>query len=222
MGRVARLVLPGYPHHLTQRGNRKQAVFLESSDYQEYMRLLARYAKKHGISIWAYCLMPNHIHLIGVPEKPDSFACAIREGHSSYSRWFNCKHGFSGHLWQSRFYSVVLDDPHLWTAVRYVEQNPVRAGMVRAASDYLWSSALAHCQGEADPLLSEGFPPEGVIGDWSEWLEVHEDEMKVRRLREQTRTGRPVGSSDFLRSIKPLSLKPIVPKKRGRKKKSTS
>lgn len=189
MSRVARIVVPGFAHHVTQRGNRRADVFETDEDRHAYLRFLTQYADKHGLSVWAYCLMTNHVHLVVVPEREDSLAKALRDAHTVYAMRFNTRTRLSGHVWQGRFYSCPMDETHLWTAVRYVERNPVRAGLVSRAEDYPWSSAPAHCgdcpppcdegaspglsqpascRSGGDPLLSKEFPPPGVVPDWAE------------------------------------------------------
>ena len=133
MSRVARIVAPGFPHHVTQRGNRRADVFEADTDYEAYLRFLKRYAGKRGLSIWVYCLMRNHIHLVAVPLRAESLGQALRDAHTVYAMYFNSRTQLSGHVWQGRFYSCPLDETHLWAAVRYVERNPVRAGMVENA-----------------------------------------------------------------------------------------
>jgi len=137
--------VPGYPHHVTQRGNRRADVFETEDDRHAYLRFLKKYGQRHGLDIWAYCLMTNHIHLVAVPEREESLARALRDAHTVYAMRVNTRTQQSGHVWQGRFYSCVLDEWHLWAAVRYVERNPVRAGMVDRAEDHPWSSARAHC-----------------------------------------------------------------------------
>jgi putative transposase len=158
----ARVVVPGCPHHLLQRGNRKADVFQD--DRLVYLRLLRDASELHRISIWTYTLMDNHVHAVAVPEHEDSFAKAIRDTHGEYSRYFNSKYPLVGHVWQGRFKSIVLEEEHAWNACRYVELNPVRAGMVRRAEDYQWSSAAAHCGLRDDPLISSDCPLIKEIG----------------------------------------------------------
>ena len=131
MARIARVVAPGYPHHVIQRGNRRQLTFLKDDDYQYYLLLLAEWCKRRKVDIWSYCLMPNHVHLIAVPESSDGLRSAIGEAHRRYTLSINSREGWRGHLWQERFRSFVMDEPHLLMAARYIEMNPVRAGLVR-------------------------------------------------------------------------------------------
>ncbi len=219
MGRVARVVVPGFPHHVTQRGNRRADVFEVDDDREAYLRLLKRYAERHGLALWAYCLMSNHIHLVVVPEREDSLGLALRDTHTVYAMHFNARTELTGHVWQGRFYSCPMDESHLWAAVRYVEQNPVRAGLVERAEEYRWSSAPAHCGLRADSLLSRDFPPADVIEDWAEWLSAGAKSEDVDRIRRQTHTGRPCGSPKFLDQLENLVQRVLRPKKRGPKPK---
>ena len=143
MGRLARVVLPNVPHHITQRGNRNQPVFFSEDDKKEYLRLVSTHAKRHGVQIWAYCLMTNHVHFIAVPDSEKSLTATFQEAHRLYTRRINFREGWRGYLWQGRFASFPMDEEYLIAAVRYVEQNPVKAKLVSNAWDYPWSSAKA-------------------------------------------------------------------------------
>ena len=220
MGRVARVVVPGYPHHVTQRGNRRSEVFEVDEDREAYLRFLKKYADRQGLAVWAYCLMGNHIHLVAVPEREESLGRALRDAHTVYAMHFNGRTGLSGHVWQGRFFSCPLDEMHLWAAVRYVERNPVRAGMVGRAEEYAWSSAATHCGLRREVLLSNEFPRPGVIENWAEWLAQGEDEESTERIRRQTLTGRPCGSAQFLTQLEGLVRRTLGPRKRGRKPKT--
>ena len=169
-------------------------MFESDGDREAYLRYLGEYAGRHGVTLWAYRLMTNHVHIVAVPEREDSLARALRDAHTVYAMHFNKRTRVSGHVWQGRFYSCPLDEAHLWAAVRYVERNPVRAGLVERAETYRWSSAAGHCGLRADPLLCGDFPPVGVIADWTEWLSVDEIEEATTQIRRQTHTGRPCGS----------------------------
>jgi putative transposase len=153
MGRMARVVVPDVPHHITQRGNRRQLTFFSGNDYQQYINIMSQSCTQHNVEIWAYCLMPNHVHLIAVPSQSDSLRLAIGEAHRQYTRMINFSHGWRGHLWQERFFSFPMDESHLLAAARYIELNPVRAGLVTRPGDYKWSSARAHIGGEDDNLI---------------------------------------------------------------------
>jgi putative transposase len=196
-------------------------VFETDDDRRAYLRFLKKYGERHGLDIWAYCLMTNHIHLVAVPEREESLARALRDTHTVYAMRFNTRTQLSGHVWQGRFYSCVLDEAHLWAAVRYVERNPVCAGMVDRAEDHPWSSAPGHCGLATDTLLSKEFPPPGVIENWAEWLRVEDDPDPdaVDRIRRQTSTGRPCGGSRFVAQLENLLGRLLRPAKRGRKPK---
>jgi putative transposase len=219
MPRIARVIVPGMPHHVTQRGNMRANVFHSDRDRTHYLELLGEYSRKYAVRIWAYCLMSNHVHFIAVPISADSLARGFRDTHQTYAGWLNNRLGQSGHLWQGRFFSTVLDDSHLWAAVRYVERNPVRAGMVARAQDWLWSSAAAHCQGRVDELLSPIAMP-WPVPDWSAYLCEDEDETTIRMLRERTHTGRPCGTAGFVERLESLVGRLLRPRKRGPKPKA--
>jgi putative transposase len=208
-------------HHITQRGNRRGDVFLDAEDRHLYLELLREYSWRHRLQIWAYTLMTNHSHLVAVPENDSSLSNALRDIHSAYALLFNRKYGFSGHLWQARFYSCLLDDEHLQHAVRYVECNPVRAGMVNRAEDYPWSSAGPHVLGMEDRYLDSGLPFIGAIRDWSAWLAEETGDNAICAIRAATATGRACGSEEFVRGVEASSGRCLRPQKRGRKPRPT-
>lgn len=216
MARMARAVCPEVPHHITQRGVRRFNVFLDEDDYAIYLRLLKLYSERFLLRILAYCLMTNHIHVVGSPGRVDSIANTFKYCHGIYATEFNKKYGKSGHVWQARPFSCVLDESHTWAAIRYVERNPVRANMVERAEDYRWSSARAHCGLATDPLLSWDLPQGQPIANWSNWLSGEDVDVE-RRIRERTFTGRPCGEDRFIRDIETVVGRPLVPGKRGRK-----
>jgi putative transposase len=145
--------------------------------------------------------MSNHIHIVAVPREADSLVRALKPLHVRYAQWINRRRGWTGHLWQARFYSSVLDENYLWTAVKYVERNPVRAKLVRRAEEYRWSSAAAHCDRRTDSLLSPDLPLLAEIADWSEWLREGEDRETVDILRRNTERGIPCGSEGFVNKL---------------------
>ncbi|MBL6927627.1 MAG: transposase [Rhodospirillales bacterium] len=216
MSRLARIVLPGFPHHVTQRGNRRETVFFEDGDYLYYMELLDAAAKKAGTKVWAYCLMPNHVHLIMVPAHADGLRATLADAHRRYTRHVNARNKWTGHLWQGRFGSVVMDEAHLAGAVRYVSLNPVRAGLVKRAADWRWSSVNAHLSGKGDRLVS----PEPVLKrfpDFTALLESGEEEEMSKSLRAAETIGRPLGEAEWLQEIEAELGRRVRPEKRGRK-----
>jgi putative transposase len=200
MPRPPRLIVPGLPHHVTQRGNYRQEVFFRDEDRQSYLQMLKEYSREYGIAIQAFCLMSNHVHLVATPQDRDGLPRLLQRLHSGHARALHWRLQRTGHLWQARYGSVVLDECHFWTAMIYVEQNPVRAGLVHAAGDWLWSSAAAHLKNAADVWLDLSawrlrFNPES----WKRCLQLGlADAQTAERLREATRSGWPLGSDDFL------------------------
>jgi REP-associated tyrosine transposase len=155
----------------------------------------------HHVDVWGYSLMDNHVHLVQVPEQEDSLSRVIQDAHSAYTRYINAKYHLIGHAWQGRFKSAPMDEWHCWNAIRYVERNPVRAGLVKRAEDYLWSSAAAHCGLRDDILLSGDCPLVREIRNWSEWLSIEDDRMESL-IRRHTRVGKPIGSNEFISRLK--------------------
>lgn len=215
MARLARVVVPGLPHHVTQRGNRREPIFLEDGDQEVYIRLLAERARKAGVEIWAYCLMPNHVHLIMVPRTPDGLRAAIAEAHRRYTRFVNERAGLTGHLFQGRFASVVMDEDHLLAAARYVALNPVRARLVKRAEAWPWSSVAAHLAGRDDRLVTVR-PLLDRIPDFAAMLRTNADDPAFEPLRAAERTGRPLGSRAFIARLERKLMRDLAPRKRGR------
>ena len=219
MPRLPRTVFAGLPHHVTQRGNRREPIFFSDEDRLVYLAWLKEYADKHQVEVLAYCLMSNHVHLIAVPATDDGLQRVLRPLHMRYAQRVNVRQGWSGHLWQGRFFSSPLDDAYLWTAMRYVECNPVRAGMVQRAEDYRWSSATAHCTKEPDILLN----PESnwgkrfaAIGSWSAWLEMVDEVEKFDLLRKNANKGLPCGAADFVQALGIQAGRPLEGRPQGR------
>ena len=205
MPRPDRIVVPDLPHHVTHRGNHRELIFRETEDYRTYLRLLRKAIERYDLRLWSYALMPNHVHLVVVPEREESLGRAIQWAHGKYVEFFNCRYDTVGHLWQGRFRSSVMDEYHLFNGVRYVERNPVRAGLVRRAEEYPWSSAAARCGLRSDTLISDDLPFLGEIKDWSGWLSGVESQEELRKIRECTERCYPLASEDFVRQIEQQS-----------------
>jgi putative transposase len=201
MARIARVVVPGIPHHITQRGNRRMETFFSDRDYREYLYLMAEWANRCKVQVWAYCLMPNHVHLIVVPESEDGLGRAIGEAHRRYTRYINFQKGWKGHLWQGRFASFPMDEQYLIAAARYIELNPVKARIVKKPEAYRWSSAKAHLQGE-DDILVKVEQLLSLIPDWEGLLSSDLTEKEYETLRRHEKTGRPLGDDDFCQDLK--------------------
>jgi putative transposase len=218
MARIARVIAPGTPHHVTQRGNRRQQTFFCDDDYHAYIDLMAEWCRKYHVEIWAWCLMPNHVHLIALPETEEGLARAIGEAHRRYTRRINFREGWRGHLWQERFASFPMDESYLLAAARYVEMNPVAAGMVAHPADYSWSSARAHLVAQ-DDQLAKVEPLLAMMGNWKDFLSLPtEDERALFRKHE--RTGRPLGQSAFVEDLEEHLGRTLCPQKPGPKLKA--
>jgi len=219
MARIARVVVPGIPHHITQRGNRRMQTFFNNHDYQAYVRLMAEWCREFQVKVWAYCLMPNHVHMIAVPEREDSLRRAIAEAHRRYTRVVNFRERWRGHLWQGRFASFPMDEKYLLAAARYVELNPVRAGLVEDPCAWRWSSAAAHVNGEDDTLVVVS-PLRGMVGNWRDFLDRKDEQKEFELVRRHERTGRPLGEEGFIEGLERLLQRTLRPQKRGPKEKN--
>jgi putative transposase len=216
MARLPRIVIPGYPHHVTQRGNRRSQTFFEDGDYELYKSLLSDAARKADAEIWCYCLMPNHIHMIIVPSDEDGLRRTFADAHRRYTGYINARMRETGHLWQGRFGSVVMDEEHLAHAVRYVSMNPVRAKLVERAEDWRWSSVASHLSGQDDELVKVA-PVLERYGDFATFLAQEDDSVAFKGLRQSETTGRPLGSEAWMDKISSMAGRDLRTKKRGPK-----
>ncbi len=218
MARIARFIAPGLPHHVTQRGNRRERIFFTDDDYALYHGLLASQCRKQGVACWAYCLMPNHVHLILVPDRPESLARALGETHRRYSTAINGRLGVTGHLFQARFGSAAMDEEHLMAAARYLALNPVRARLVERAEDWRWSSVGAHLSGRDDGLASVA-PLIERYGRFADLIETAPPAEALSALRASETIGRPLGSPAFLDQVAAAVGRDPRPRRRGPKPK---
>lgn len=200
MARLARVVVPSYPHHVTQRGNRRQPVFFCDNDYANYIELMIAARAEAQVEVWAYCLMPNHVHFVVTPETKEGLRNFFGEAHRHYTRCINFREGWRGYLWQGRFLSFVMDERYLLAAVRYVELNPVRAKLCKTASAWRWSSVHAHLSGVDDALVAVK-PMLERIHNWSDYLGETGDGEQFMEIRKHSNTGRPLGSEAFIGTI---------------------
>ncbi len=220
MPRIARIIAPGYPHHVTQRGNNRMTVFFDDEDRQTYLDILSLYAQKNSLQIWAYCLMDNHIHLLAVPANESSLAKGVGLTNQVYTQYLNRKRVQSGRIWQNRFFSCPVEsDQYLWAVARYVECNPIKAGLIGSAEEYQWSSAKAHLSGDDNELLHQ-----------PSWLELSEqkayaeyvknsDSEADNAIRKATKTGRPFGTEIFIDEMEFRLNRSLRPKRAGRPRK---
>jgi len=202
MPRTSRAVALGYPHHITQRGNNRSNVFADDTDHLAYLEALNHYTQKYHLDIWAYCLMPNHIHLLVVPHTPKALARGVGMTNLRYSRYFNRRHFRSGHIWQNRFYSCIVDtDTHLWAVARYIENNPVKAGLTETALDYRWSSVRHHLGEKEDMLLkSSKWLNRKDRDDYRHFLS-EEDDRITNTISKATTSGRALCGNETLAEL---------------------
>ncbi len=215
MPRVRRIRLAGIPNHVTHRGNQRRQVFFGHSDYSDYLALLRDYSQMFSMRVWAYCLMPNHVHLLAVGEHADSISRAIGNTQRVFARRRHRYAQVTGHLWGTRHYAGPLDEAHVWAAVRYIERNPVRACLAAPATAYPWSSAAAHAGLRHDSLLDSARPFPGPVGDWAAWLAIDIEATTADALRRNTTLGRPTGCEAFITELERRTGRRLRPRKPG-------
>lgn len=220
MARIARVVVPGIPHHLTQRGNRRQVTFFGDDDYRLYRALMAEWCASCGVAVWAYCLMPNHTHLIVAPDSERGLRQAIGEAHRRYTRHVNFREGWRGHLWQGRFGSFPMDESYLLVAARYVELNPVKAGLAATPEVYPWRSAAAHLSGKDDALVTVA-PLLHMMENGRQFLSDGIAAKDAAVIERHIQTGRPLGNTHFLENIEQMLGRVLKYRKPGPKPKLT-
>ena len=214
MARIPRVELVGFPHHVTQRGNRRLQTFYSNSDYRAYLRLMTDAKRKAAVQIWAYCLMPNHVHYVVVPAARGGLARLMQHPHRRYAWRVNRRMQWQGHLWQSRFYSCPLDEQHLMAAVRYIELNPVRAGLCSDPEEWCWSSVKAHLDG-ADDGLVDVEPMSERVSDWGAYLSEASPGRLIETIRENVMSGRPAGGDRFVTMVEKRTGKRLRKRKSG-------
>jgi len=223
MPRTARIVIPEYPYHVTQRGNYRQEIFQDDRDREKYLSWIEEYSRKHKLPIYAYCLMNNHVHFICKPLRKDSLAKVFSVAHMRYSQYFNKKMKAKGHLWQGRFYSCVMENQHLYAALRYVERNPVRANLVTKPWEWEWSSAGYHA-GEKEMNqfkladITEILDLNGM--QWKEYIDTKEDMNDIKGIRKCTILGRPWGDKGFIKKLAEKLGQELIFRPKGRPKKN--
>lgn len=222
MPRMARVVIPDVPHHVTQRGNRRQDVFFGQADYAAYVALLKQACAATGVRCLAWCLMPNHVHLILMPPTVNSLQLAVSDLHRRYARQINRAHDWTGYLFQGRFASYPMDTSHLLNAVRYVENNPVAAGLATCAEDWRWSSARAHVGGKADGVTDID-ALDTAHGNWRAmlregWQASEQSDAIAEAIEASLKTGRPLGPTGFVERLEHLAGRSLKKAKPGPKR----
>ena len=216
MARLARIVVPFCPHHVTARGNRREPIFFEDGDQEIYCDLLAEQMRKAAVEVWAYCLMHNHVHLILCPSNADGLALGLGAAHRRWANFVNARGRWRGHLFDGRFASVAMDEAHLLSAVRYVALNPVRARLVSRAQDWSWSSVRAHLTGTDDGLVTVR-PVLDRVGCFAELIEKQTGDADFAAIRAAEATGRPLGTGEFVADLERRLGRPIARRAPGRK-----
>lgn len=222
MARKPRFALPELVYHITQRGNYDSEIFLSDEDREFYLKRLDFSARKYGFEILGYCLLSNHIHLVGIPHEEASLARSLSETHMCYSQYFNRRMNTVGHLWQGRFHSAPIEEERFSIVMRYVEKHPVRSGIVSFPEEWIWSSAKAHLFGRDDPVISgASLPKKDMLKNWRGILDAEDDETLIAELRQRTYSGLPFGSEKFVKRLEKITGKILRPMKAGRPKKKT-
>lgn len=217
MARLARVIIPGLPHHVTQRGNGGARVFFSDDDHALYLKLLAAACAAARVRCLAYVLMPNHVHLILVPKDAEGLSKAMSSVHRAYAGAINARRKKTGHFWQGRFGCVAMDGDHAVCALRYVLLNPVRAKLCKKPEQWRWSSARAYLKRQDDGLTDttdflEQFPDIAAL-----LADTPEREQADMLLRRAETIGRPLGSASFLTRLERKLARPLKPAKRGPK-----
>lgn len=216
MARLARVVLPGLPHHVTQRGNGRQQTFYSDADYALYRKLLREHCQRADVAVWSWVLMPNHVHLVLVPSDEDGLRRALAPLHRAYAGYIHTRLGRSGHFWQGRFGCVAMDEAHAQAAILYGLLNPVRAGLVGRALDWRWSSVQALIGARADSVTDVA-AVRARLPDLEQRLAAGEEADASERLRKAESVGRPIGNAAFLERVEQLTGRPLARGTRGRR-----
>ena len=210
----------GFPHHVVQRGNNREKVFFSEEDRDKYLELLKKYSEKWEAPVIAYCLMSNHVHLLTRPRHDLSLYKMMQGLTLCYTQYINRRYNRTGRLWESRYHSCIVDKAnYLWAVARYIEQNPVRAKIVKTAEQYQYSSARAHITGKRDEMLGEELLKEGQRRDYREMLRAVPSEEEMQSIRYSTKTGRPFGRRAFIETMERKLQTSFILRSPGRPKK---
>ena len=220
MPRIARAIAVNFPHHVIQRGNNREKIFFAQTTRDKYLDWLKEYADIWDVKILAYCLMTNHIHLLVRPNKPESLAKMMQGLNVCYTRYINKRYKRTGRLLEGRYHSCIIDEEaYLWAVARYIEQNPLRARLVKELEDYPYSSARSHITGQADEVLSEELISADEMADYTEFIKAPIPKNEIKQIRITTKKGKPLGDSDFIEMLEMKLKRCFGNKKSGRPRK---
>ncbi len=221
MPRIARIVGVGLPHHIVQRGNNKERVFQDKEDFETYLSLLRKYSEEKEIALGAYCLMSNHVHLLVRPLEDRALPKMMQGVALCYTQYFNKKNRRTGRLWECRYSSTVVDEErYLWAVTSYIENNPVRAGVVKKPDDYKYSSARAHLLGQRDGLLKDTVFDRGELSEYKRLMNKEQNQEMLEEIRGKTRLGKPLGDERFLTVLSEKLGRALDFRSKGRPRKS--
>jgi len=216
MPRSARIVAPGYFYHITQRGNNRQVIFCDDVDRMWYLKIVEHYSVRVGVEVFAFCLMNNHVHFVARPDTVDGLARTFRCAHMRYAQYFNKKYRRSGHVWQGRYFSCLLDEGYLATVVKYVERNPVRAKLVKKAWDWIWSSAGYHVGADQSQMKLADITEYITVASWRQFLDKADDSVAIDGIRESTRVGNVLANSKALVALEKSLDRKLQKRRPGR------
>jgi putative transposase len=229
MARLPRLILAGQAHHLIQRGHNRQAIFVDDRDRRKYLDSLREVAAVYKVAVHAYVLMDNHVHLLLTPSTAGGISSMMQAQGRRYVAWFNQRHGRSGTLWEGRFRAALIDsERYFLTCMRYMDLNPVRAGIVAKCRDFFWSSHAHYIGLKSDPLLTEhplfwalGNTPFERDAAYQALFESDLDPLEQKALTDAALKGWPLGSAQFLLQLTQQTARPLAPRQRGRPMRAT-
>ena len=230
MARLPRYVIPGQPQHIIQRGNNRQVIFAAEADYQFFRDAMVEAAGRFGLAIHAYVWMTNHIHLLATPTYTDSISKTFQSAGRKYVQYFNYTYRRTGTLWEGRYRATVIDSEHyLLRVMRYIELNPVRAGMVSHSRDYPWSSHRRYAYGEIGPNLNWLIEPDQYLNlersdparqlAYRDLFKTGIDMEELATIRGSTHKGWALGDRQFKDLIERLGERRAAPAARGRPRK---
>ena len=224
MARLPRFVLAGQAHHIIQRGNNRQVIVIDDRDREQFLAMLQESAAAHQVAVHAYVLMDNHVHLLASPERPEGLSRMMQSLGRRYVGWFNHRYERSGTLWEGRFRAALIEgEHHLMACIRYIELNPLRAGLLASPAEYRWSSGAHHLGRRRDGLITEhpmfwqlGNTPFEREAAYRELLAQGLSESQVRMLTTSVLKGAPLVTAGFLRGLEADGFRPLIERARGR------